>query len=82
MRTADHLTYAVSDFCGNSASCSYSISVTDTVPPMFACPGDTTAICNIAEVAPYADLDEFLAAGGMVSDGCEVDSMSFSLLSE
>ena len=76
------ITYSVSDLCGNTATCQQGMTVVDTVPPMFSCPPDTMAECSASDIAPYADLDAFLADGGMVSDGCEVDSMSFTLLSE
>ena len=47
------------------------------------CPPGSSVICDIAEMPPYIILDEFLAAGGFVGcDNCQIDSASFTFLSE
>ena len=49
---------------------------------MLTCPPADTAVCDASEVAPFASLDEFMAAGGMATDSCSVVASSFTLLSE
>jgi hypothetical protein len=39
-------------------------------------------MCDISEVPAYANLDSFLLAGGVASDNCALDSLTFSLVSE
>lgn len=35
-----HLSYQTTDAAGNTASCSFSVTVNDTTPPIFTCPSD------------------------------------------
>ena len=70
------------------ANCISSDQVTITVPGSIAgitCPAGLNAACDISEQPVYADFDAFLAAGGSISiplGGGEIDSASFTLLSE
>lgn len=41
-------TWTAEDDCGNTATCSSTILIEDTTPPVISCPGDVTAICNIS----------------------------------
>jgi len=74
--------YSISDSCGNTSTCTTSMMITDDVPPMISCPGDTLVTCDDLVPVAYATLDEFIAAGGVVSDDCTLDSMSFSFVGE
>jgi hypothetical protein len=49
------VTFAATDSCGNTASCSTTVTVTDTGRPSISCPGDTAAECtgnHQAQVTP------------------------------
>ncbi len=73
--------YSVQDSCGNNLSCTRTIVVNDDIPPAITCPSDGSAEC-ISDLPPaYANLGEFLTAGGTISDNCSLDSSSFKLLS-
>ena len=74
--------YQVVDLCGNAATCQQVIIVNDTIPPTLTCPPDSTVQCPEDAPMPYASLDEFLAAGGAISDNCAVDSVTFTYLGE
>ena len=58
-------TYLISDASGNTATCQQRILVNDTIAPVLSCPAPEAAVCDISEVAPYADYAEFIAAGGL-----------------
>ena len=75
-------TYQIADICGNVATCAHTIIVNDIEPPMLVCPEPDTGVCSLSEFPPFASLDEFLMAGGMVDDSCGIDSMSFTLFQE
>ncbi|HJW29407.1 MAG TPA: hypothetical protein VJ508_09155, partial [Saprospiraceae bacterium] len=44
-------TYRATDECGNSATCSYLITVNDQTPPTITCPADVTVSCT-SQVPP------------------------------
>ena len=56
-------TYMATDACGNTATCTQTITVNDNVPPMITCPVADTVAC-LADV-PVANTDGVLA-----SDNC------------
>jgi hypothetical protein len=56
-------TYQATDACGNSATCTQTISVFDNVPPSLTCPGNVTVQC--ANLLPAPDV-----ASVMSSDNC------------
>lgn len=65
------VTWTVTDSCNNTATCQTIVSITDQTPPSASLPADTLfAQCDASEIAPYADLAAFLAAGGTASDQC------------
>jgi len=57
-------TYVATDVCGNTASCSQTITVLDNTPPALTCPANLTVSC--ASQVPAANT----AAVMGVSDGC------------
>ena len=76
-------TYAVFDICGNSATVDHIITVSDNTPPQInisdfsdQC-GDDPFISD-----PPLTLEDFVAAGGNVTDNCALDDASFGVLSE
>ncbi len=74
-------TYRATDNCGNFSECTQTITINDTVPPTFdATPGDIEATCN----APFAyfDYNNFVAAGGVAADNCQLDETTFVLSNE
>ena len=75
-------TYQVEDLCGNTVTCTQTITINDDVLPTMTCPDDLTAVCDISEQPAYADYAAFVAAGGSANDNCGIDEASFILLSE
>jgi hypothetical protein len=63
-------TYRATDQCGNSNDCVQFITVDDDVPPMISCPPNLFFECEDEVPPPAANLTEFLALGGSVSDNC------------
>ena len=65
------ITWTVTDSCNNSVTCQTTVNISDQTPPSATLPADTLfAQCDASEIAPYADLAAFLAAGGTASDQC------------
>ncbi|HOW26109.1 MAG TPA: gliding motility-associated C-terminal domain-containing protein [Bacteroidales bacterium] len=75
-------TYQIADLCGNTATCTQSITVNDITPPEISCPGPIEADCNIQEQTPYQTFDEFVNAGGTAMDNCEIDEGSFAWITD
>jgi hypothetical protein len=62
-------TYKATDECGNTATCTQTITVDDTTPPVLDCPDDI--LDPVQALPPAATTPEELAAqGGSVSDNC------------
>ena len=74
--------YEIKDLCGNTATCTQEIVIDNDNLPTISCPTNIRAICSIVEYAVYANLTEFMAAGGMVADACGIDEESFRLVTE
>ena len=70
------------DSCGNTTTCTQSITINDTTAPVMTSPVTLTAYCSINEVPAYMTLQEFIIGGGSAMDNCELDTASFTLLSE
>ncbi|MCB0648256.1 MAG: T9SS type A sorting domain-containing protein [Saprospiraceae bacterium] len=78
------LSFTASDSCNNSTFKSDTIVFLDRLDPEIMCPfGEPIEIdCGEAFPAPYADINEFINAGGQVFDMCCIDSLSFALIDE
>ena len=74
--------YEIADNCGNTTTCSQTITITDAIAPSLSCPGGLTATCDISEQPAYGDYAAFTAGGGIASDNCGIDASSFRLVSE
>jgi len=71
-------TYQIKDVCGNSAICSYQITVNDITPPVMVCPPDSSVECLANIMHDISTIDEFYDAGGTISDNCEFNPASFA----
>jgi hypothetical protein len=66
-------TYSVTDDCTNSASCTQTITVHDSIPPSITCPANFSVQC-LSNVPPAAtNRAQFLALGGLASDNCDTN---------
>ncbi|MDY7110350.1 MAG: choice-of-anchor E domain-containing protein [Planctomycetota bacterium] len=64
--------YQAEDRCGNlSDVCVQTFTIDDTTPPTIICPPGDTFECEGDVPPPAADLAEFEALGGSVSDNCD-----------
>lgn len=65
------VTYTATDGCGNTSTCSFSVTVLDNNPLSVTCPPNisNTTACDISEIPPY-DIIEFLSAGGTITGNC------------
>jgi hypothetical protein len=59
-------TYRATDDCGNTAECTQTIVVDDTIPPVITCPSDVTVQC--IEDVPDPNIGDVTA-----SDNCDDD---------
>ncbi|MFZ1704109.1 MAG: HYR domain-containing protein [Saprospiraceae bacterium] len=76
------IVWTIMDACGNSMNCNQVVSITDNTAPLLVCPQNIVLPCHISEAIPYSDITEFLAAGGQSSDNCQLDSPSFTFVSQ
>ncbi len=74
--------FTVTDLCGNTNTCSMSVTVNDTELPTINCPAELTAVCTDTEQSVYADFAAFQAAGGSASDNCGVNMASFTFVGQ
>ncbi len=75
-------TYEISDSCGTIIPLTHEIVVDDITPPILDCLADTSILGAIHVPAAPATLDEFIIQGGNAFDNCELDTTSFTLISE
>jgi hypothetical protein len=66
------VTFTATDAAGNTASCTRSVTVVDTTPPVIACPADITVECSTTNGTPKDDpqLVPFFA-GVSATDLCD-----------
>ncbi|MBL7114936.1 MAG: hypothetical protein ISS35_04155 [Kiritimatiellae bacterium] len=63
-------TYTISDYCGNSSSCTQVITVADNTPPEAACTNDISIEC-IEDLPPaVTTIDDFRDLIGTATDNC------------
>ncbi|MCI0745858.1 MAG: PKD domain-containing protein [Verrucomicrobia subdivision 3 bacterium] len=63
-------TYKATDTSGNSATCTQSITVNDTIAPAITCPPTASVAYGSVPLAATST-SEFIAQGGSVSDNCD-----------
>ncbi|MHC5211207.1 MAG: NHL repeat-containing protein [Planctomycetota bacterium] len=73
--------WRVVDDAGNEATCSATFTIEDTQDPLVSCPPFLTLECGEAVPPPFANLAEFLTAGGSNSEACDPD-LQFTLIDE
>src|SRR5213592_2447462 len=72
-------TYRAADQCGNSATCTQSITVNDTNPPSISCPTGLTVSCASQEPEPNTNsVTTSDNCGGAVTVSWQGDSISSS----
>ena len=69
--------WTVTDVNGNTASCSFMVTVTDVESPMINCPPDPGAICPTDLDGLVDTITDFVLIGGLISDNCRIDTASF-----
>jgi hypothetical protein len=72
--------WTITDNSNNSATCSMTVTVVDNTPPVITCPPIITLQCVGND--PFTDYPDFEAGGGNASDDIELDTLSFTLISE
>lgn len=75
-------TFIVTDSCGNTGSCTQTITIDDTTDPVLSCPLNINFDCIGDIPVAYTSLTDFEAAGGNASDNCNLLDESFNLESE
>ncbi len=71
--------YKINDTCGNQIMRTQRIFIQDITSPEFVnVPGDLTTACEIPQ--PYKSISEFEAAGGKISDNCDLNKITISLV--
>lgn len=76
------VTYTVTNNAGKTATCSFDVTVADNEAPVIVAPADIVVDKYTAVPDPFTTLDEFLAAGGTVSDNVAYNPDSFAYLNE
>lgn len=80
-----NVTWTATDNTGNPATCSFTVTVNDNQPPVISsCAANiTTGVECISDVpAPYINYDQFVAAGGSVTDNDGINTATFGLKSQ
>jgi len=77
----DEITVQLSDAIGFTQPVCLTYFVCGSSPTI-SCPTGLDGVCDISEIAPYADFDAFMAAGGSADDDCNLDPSTFRLVSE
>ncbi|MBK9377297.1 MAG: HYR domain-containing protein [Saprospiraceae bacterium] len=74
--------FLLTDICLGTVvdSCTQSINIDDTTPPVLICPGDMVVSCPGTLPALPATYEEFLAAGGSATDECCLATSTFRLI--
>ena len=68
------VTYTFTDICGNSATCSFNVTVNDTEAPTITCPG------NISQTAATGQITASVVVPDPVSsDNCSVSSVTWTM---
>ncbi|WP_159517808.1 beta strand repeat-containing protein, partial [Sunxiuqinia indica] len=74
--------FTFTDSCGNDTTCSQTIEFTDTEGPTISCPSNQNYECLTSIPAAYSTVAEFEAAGGILTDNCNIDALSLNMINE
>ena len=74
--------YEISDNCGNTARCLHSVIINDDENPTATNPTEIVVTCIDDAPAPFTTFNQYTAAGGTVTDNCEVNEATFTLVFE
>ncbi len=73
------VTWTVTDSAGLMATCSFTVTVTDTTIPNVVCPPDTTIMCAIGNYPAFTSVSDFISGGGLASDNCDLSSINSTI---
>jgi CshA-type fibril repeat protein len=68
-------TFKVTDAAGNTAECSFTVTINDTENPVISCPPAVTVECQRDLSLPINSIGDFVSAGGSVSDNCTPNAL-------
>jgi gliding motility-associated-like protein len=74
-------TWRATDNCGNTDLHTQTVTMLDDIDPSITCPDDIFITCIDQLPAVFSTITEFENAGGIISDNCTVDPVSFNLVS-
>ncbi len=78
--------FTLTDDCNNVSTCSASITLQDTVAPLVSCPPVNNSLgCGDPLPATFTDVNDFISAGGVVTEYCgggSAANVSISLINE
>lgn len=66
------------DVCDNSDTCSFTLTVLDTIVPVVAPPSDTSIVCDISNYN-LGSFAAFTGHGGSISEACAFDTATFEI---
>lgn len=72
------ISYFIVDAVGLSDTCTFTVTVVDTIAPVIMCPADTLVVCDFSAYDVATNLTEFEQIGGSVSDNCGIESITSS----
>ncbi len=70
--------WTATDACGNSTTCSVSLTVQDNQSPVITCPTSVSVACDISQAPAATTITEFINQGGTVSDNCGTAMLTIS----
>jgi hypothetical protein len=68
------VTYIVADDAGNTATCSFTVTITDNVQPVFTCPANTTVNVDSGTCTASVNIPN-----AVVTDNCAVVTLRWAL---
>ena len=68
------IVWTVTTECDGEFICTQSVFIDDNTAPIFVCPSSASEQCSADDMVPFADIDELVAAGAIITDNCQLDS--------
>lgn len=66
--------WSVTTECDGMFTCTQLVSIEDNTAPIFVCPTSALEQCSAEDMVPFANIDELVAAGAIITDNCQLDS--------